>query len=182
MADASALDDAKTIMEIVGGAVTALAVVIGGGWALWRFGKERTYLPRLEVDLSGQWVEVDGSRVLLARIRVRNIGTARVDLRQHGTGLRISRLDGGIAAFAAGDARWQSIKVWSILQEHKWIEPSETVSDDLVVKLDVPIGEPVLFEARLVWQNSQTDGPIVVFARKVVTADETVTQPKPPEA
>jgi len=67
----SLLDDIKTIVEIIGTAVTAAAVVIGGSWAYFKFVKGRTYRPRLEVGLSGQWRPVDERHLLQARISVK---------------------------------------------------------------------------------------------------------------
>jgi hypothetical protein len=70
----SGLDDAKSVAEIIGTLITALAVIVGAVWAYYRFVKGRTYRPRLEVSMGGEWLTVDGTRLLLARVRLRNIG------------------------------------------------------------------------------------------------------------
>ncbi len=171
----SLLDDIKTIVEIIGTAVTAAAVVIGGSWAYFKFVKGRTYRPRLEVGLSGQWRPVDERHLLQARISVKNIGASNVTLLQKGTGLRVSILAPDQPAAPVSTA-WESLKVFEILGEHRWIEPGETVSDDLV--LDLGASEPVLtlFEARLVWRPSRHRDNIVVFARRVAPVDSTINE------
>jgi hypothetical protein len=58
--------------------------------------------------MGGEWFAVDGKRLLLAGVRLKNIGASVVELLQKGIGLRVSTL---------GD------------DEHAWIEPGETVAD-----------------------------------------------------
>jgi hypothetical protein len=165
------LADVKTVVDIVGTTVTAAAVVVGGLWAYFKFVKGRTYRPRLEVGMSGRWRNVDGRRLIHARVAVRNIGASVVTLIQEGTGLRISVLavdqDPPPAAMA-----WTSMRVFEIFGEHEWIEPGETVSDDVLLDLGVSESLPLLFESRLVWQLSgrQSD-QVVVFARQVIPVD-----------
>ena len=167
----SGLDDAKTVADIVGTLITALAVIVGALWAYYRFVKGRTFRPRLEVSMGGQWFTVDGKRLLLARVRLKNIGASVVELLQKGTGLRVSTLGD---SDSPGTVSWMQGRVYTILDEHAWIEPGETVSDDVLLRLAVPAGQPVLFETRLVWKWSGGERNIVVFARQVVPADATV--------
>jgi hypothetical protein len=46
----------------------------------------------------------------------------------------------------------------AVFNEHAWIEPGETVTDDVLLQLAVPEGEPVAFETRLVWEWAGADG------------------------
>jgi hypothetical protein len=39
---------------------------------------------------------------------------------------------------APASAVWKHVKVFEILGEHEWIEPEETVSDDLLLNLGIP--------------------------------------------
>lgn len=75
------MDDIKTLVDIVSTLVTTTAVVIGAAWAYFKFLKGRTFRPRLEVGLSGEWRPVDDGRHLFhARVTVTNIGAAVVEL------------------------------------------------------------------------------------------------------
>jgi hypothetical protein len=173
-ADALAnLESVKTAFDIAGTAVTAIAVIVGGYWAYFRFVRERTYRPRLEVTMAGQWREVGAHRLLHARISVKNIGTSVVTLLQEGTGLRISKLDPEIPSAPAA-TQWQSMRVFRVFEKHQWIEPDETISDDLLVSLVVGIDEPVLFESRLVWKWEGGKNNIVVSASQVMPPDATL--------
>jgi hypothetical protein len=169
---ATLLDNVKTVVDIIGTAVTAAAVILGGIWAYFKYVKGRTYRPRLGVGLAGQWRLVDGRRLLHAHITVENIGASKVTLLQRGTGLRVSVLAPD-QPVAPASAAWEHLRVFEILREHQWIEPGETVSDDLLLNLGIPEPAPTLFEARLVWKWSQRRGNIVVLARQVILVNST---------
>lgn len=170
----SGLDNLKTVVEIIGTSVTAVAVVVGAIWAYFKFVKGRTYRPRLSVGLSGQWLVIDGKPMLMARITVKNLGASVITLRQFGTGLRVSALAGEQPA-PPTPATWDELRVFEVLREHEWIEPAETVSDDLLLDLGLPRPATTLFEARLVWGYSGRRTDIVVFARQVIPVDATVS-------
>jgi hypothetical protein len=171
----SGLDDIKTVADIVGTLITALTVFLGGVvFTYYQSVRGRTYQPRLEVSMAGEWLTVDGKRLLLARIRVKNIGASVVHLIQKGTGLRVRAL---ADADAPGAASWVPGRVHTVLHDHEWIEPGETVSDDVLLRLAVTDGHPVLFETRLVWRSSTgRRRNTVVLARQVVSADATIGQ------
>jgi hypothetical protein len=172
---ATPLDNVKTVVDIVGTAVTALALILGGIWAYFKFVKGRTYRPRLGVGLAGQWRLVDGRRLLHARITVKNIGASKVTLLQRGTGLRVSVL-GQDQPVAPASTSWERLRVFEILGAHQWIEPGETVSDDLLLNLGRPGPTPVLFEVRLVWKWTERSGNIVVLTRQIIPVNSTIDQ------
>jgi hypothetical protein len=171
----SVLDNVKTIADIVRNVATAVALIVGGIWAYFKFVKGRTYRPRLEIGLFGQWRLINGEHQLHARITVKNIGASVVTLLQPGTGLRVSLLATEQPA-APAPAVWESQRVFKVLVEHQWIEPGETVSDDLLLRLDVTDPVPTLFEARLVWRWSKRGGNIEVFARRVIAVESTIDE------
>lgn len=162
----SRLEEVATVAEIVGTLVTAIAIVIGAVWAYFKFIKNRTYRPRLEVTMSAERTDAAGSPLLLARVAVKNIGNSVVQLLQHGTGLRVSCFTDQ-QPLSPETASWLSMRVYKILREHEWIEPGETISDDVLIHAAGTVHVPVLFETRLVWSWSGGDENIVVFARQV---------------
>jgi hypothetical protein len=173
-AQAATGDGFEHITAGIGSIVTALAVVIGGIWAYFKFVRGRTYRPRLDVKMLGQWRLVDGRYLLHTRITLTNIGASVVTLQQRGgSGLRISLLSAQQPP-PPSKAEWDVAGVFGILQEHQWIEAGETVSDDQL--LDIGVTQPVmsLFEARLAWTWSGHKNEIVVMARQVVPPDSTM--------
>jgi hypothetical protein len=117
---------------------------------------------------------------------VKNAGASVIRLLQEGTGLRVSIL-AEVQPDPPVATAWSQLRVFEVLREHEWIEPSETVSDDLL--LDLGLRGPVLtlFEARLVWRYSGRKDGIVVFARQVIPINSTMAgttegagKPSPP--
>ena len=176
--------DFKNVTGGIGSIVTALAVLVGGYWTYFKFVRGRTYRPRLSVDMAGQWRTSGTLDLLHIRIRVTNIGASKVSLNQYGTGLRLSFLadeQGG----APDDAVWASValggdprqaRTFEILTEHDWIEPGETVSDDLLLNLGRAPSIAKL-ELALVWSLSRRksegfdERDIEVFARRIIPPD-----------
>jgi hypothetical protein len=78
----SDLDSLKTVIDIIDSVVTGATLIIDGIWAYFKFIKGRTFRPRLEVNMFGQWRTVGQKQLLHARIRVKNIGSSNVKLRQ----------------------------------------------------------------------------------------------------
>lgn len=145
----STLDNAKTIADIISSAVTALAIIVGGAWAYFKFVRGRTYRPRIEISLAGQWWQVKGRLLFQARVTVKNVGLSKLGLLQKGTGLRVSVLDSD-QPLPPASAKWVSKKVFIIFDQHKWIESGETISDVVLLDLGVSETSPVLLEGRLI--------------------------------
>lgn len=166
--------DLKTIVDIMGTLVTAGAVVVGGLWAYFRFVRDRVYRPRLEVGLFGQWRDVAGASVLHARVTVKNIGATDVELLQEGTALIVESMQVEQPA-TPSSVQWTPLQASAILEDHQWIEPNETVSDDLFLRLGVSAPEPMLFRCSLRWKWGRRGGDIViVVARKIIPVESTL--------
>jgi hypothetical protein len=54
--------------------VQIVAIVVGGGWAYYKFIRGRTFKPRAEIDLDASLVEADGHRALSVTVAFRNVG------------------------------------------------------------------------------------------------------------
>ena len=91
---AQAAGTGETFKNVTAGAAsiaTAVAVIIGGFWAYFKFIRGRTFKPKLSIALAGQWRFIPRvGNVFHARLRVTNIGASKADLKQFGTGLQIS--------------------------------------------------------------------------------------------
>lgn len=114
------------------------------------------------------------SALLHARVALKNMGASKFTLLRRGTGLRVSVLAPNQPA-APASAAWDVLKVFEFLTDHKWIEPAETISDDLLLDLGVSTAVPTLFEARLVLKRTKLfGGNIAVLARQVIPIDSTI--------
>lgn len=188
------LDDIKDVVGVISSAVTAIAVLFGGGWAYFKFARGRTFKPRLSVRVEGQWRRVSRSPVLYVRISVNNVGATKFALKQHFSALEVSFPDGGTAAqevtwdpvrYVADDvsdredssAASMPSRKFIVFGEHDWFEPGETVYDDLlldlnrgpeVVKLEVSLVGTARLKSRY---SLDTRRDTEVFARTIIAPD-----------
>jgi hypothetical protein len=161
-------------------------VIIGGIWAYLKFVRGRTYKPRLSVGIAAQWRDVeDVGQSLQVRVLVTNIGASQVTLQQYGTGLQIS-FPAPEQPAPPWEVGWEPVplrdepdtaRTFEILTEHAWIEPGETVSEDLLLNLD---RQPIIamLEVNLIWALSRRWGrrrgdqfsgkDVEVFARRII--------------
>ncbi|MCW2652305.1 MAG: hypothetical protein JWR32_3281 [Mycobacterium sp.] len=179
---------------------TVLAVLSGGVWAYYKFIRSRTFHPQVSVEILGQWRNTDEdhaypwrlgfrlhrpkANVLHVRVRVRNIGAAKVTLNQPGTGLRVSfpSAPKPLPPYSFGwkydPAQDSEDLVIEVLKKVNWIEPGETASDDVLLDLG---RSPTLamLELRLVWSRSHSRlfrwicrrKNVVDFARRIIPPD-----------
>ena len=170
---------AKAWAEFIGTIITGRAIRVGGIWAYFKFAKGRTFRPKVEIEMSGQWLttgrkkclKAERHQWLQARIRVKNIGASKLRLRREGIGLQV-RVLATSQASPPDYAKWQPAIWYVILEDHAWIEPGETVSDDLLLNLGTG---PALvrFDARLVLRRFNR---IEVNARQVLPIDTVISR------
>lgn len=145
---------------------TFLAVIAGGVWAYYRFIRSRTFRPRFSVEICGQWRLHPKAYVFHVRVRVTNIGAAKVTLQHWGTGLRISFPSDQQPAYP-NCVDWEGV-AFRVLEKHDWLEPGETVSDELL--LDLGRNPTVaMVEVELNWRLRRKG--VEVFARRIIPPD-----------
>lgn len=74
------------------------AVVAGGLWVYFNFFQGRTFVPRLQLELSGKLLSRGNLQYLLVSMQVKNVGSSIVQLRARGTGLKVVSQQVGSAA------------------------------------------------------------------------------------
>src|ERR1700682_4389088 len=164
-------DNGETFSNVASGLsnlVTVVAVIIGGIWAYRRFIQGRTFQPRSSIDATTQWHVLPGvGHVLQVRISITNIGASKLTL--------VPRRTFGWISFPAprqtsaahrrtdpwwADIRWEKVplleggdqaRTFLILKNHGFVEPGETVFDDVLLNLgrDPTVA---LVEAELWWR------------------------------
>ena len=115
-------DIAAHIGQVVG-------LVAAGIWGYFNFIKSRTYLPRMELSVSGEIHSAGTLKLLVPRITLRNIGVSKVPLIQRGSGYRIWYATG--TAKVGGNLAWfGGTPVFRIFENHEWLEPGESIFDE----------------------------------------------------
>ena len=159
------LDDLKSLTEIIKNVVTSLGLIVGAFWAYFRFFKDRTYRPHLEILLKGRWTTIAGTELLAAQISVKNVGAGRVSLIRVGSGLEVSlpvHFESPVHKVS-----YKRVTVFGVLEDHQWIEAGEMVTDEIFANVG-PAGHGVLLTSRLTWTYNLTRREIVTLTRKFV--------------
>jgi hypothetical protein len=160
----------KDFWDIAAHIGTLIGLAVAAVWAYFNFVKSRTYYPRMELEVSGELRTHETQRYLVPRVTLRNIGKSKVQLNQHGSGFRVWVANGatdewGALAWSGGG------HVFPIFEDHAWIEPGESIFDELTllplpanciaakvqVRLTAPIGWPR--GNNTVWNCSTIIGP-----------------------
>lgn len=161
----------KDFWDIASHIGTLIGLGVAAVWAYFNFVKSRTYYPRMELDVSGEMRTNNGERHLVPRITLRNIGKSKVQLNQSGSGFRVWVADG--TKDQHGALVWSDGQhVFTVFENHGWIEPGESIFDELTllalpancvaakvqVRLTAPIGWPR--RKNTAWNCSTIVGPV----------------------
>lgn len=162
------LETVKTWVEIIGGTITAIAVLVGGGWAYFKFIKGRVFGLRLETGLTGTWHDVGGVPHLLAQVTIKNIGSTTAKLvravetterpAEYRAYLEVLRLS---ARTPEPDYRRTYAKAttsYTVCPSDAWIEPGESLCDEVLIPVDGPGPIPVQIRLESIWENPSWRG------------------------
>jgi hypothetical protein len=117
---------------------TAVGIVVGGVWAYFKFIKDRIYRPRVNLTVEAGHVTVDGVRFLACRATIENKGASKLKV-QDGTVLIVRTGSVGEGALLA--THWSSNEddataMVKVFGKHEWLESTEIVCDDVMVRLE----------------------------------------------
>lgn len=113
---------------------TISGIIVGGLWAYFKFFRGRVFVPRLDTELSATLSQRAQGDLIIARLKLKNVGLSLVAMHQKGTAIRISACkDDPIGR--PGIPQWVKLKVFSVLEHHKWIEAGETIAEEVMIAL-----------------------------------------------
>ena len=122
------------LASIVRDVVTALALIIGGGFAYFKFVRGRTFTERLKASVDA---ELDSARDLIlvnASAQASNIGLREFHISSQGTALRLFAHRISEPASDAREASWELIGSWRVFGEQEILEPGETLQEFKVIE------------------------------------------------
>jgi hypothetical protein len=140
----------KDVADTLQAFATAGGIVVGGVFTYYKFVKDRIYRPRVDLDLTGEFVEIGSILWLVCSVNIGNKGTTKLQLMHTGTAVIIT------PALDEEDARramhWDKTKriVVDAFAQHDWIESTEIVRDEIAVQVSVDRGIPLHLQFRLV--------------------------------
>ncbi len=123
------LQDWDTTIGIAQKVLTIIGIIVGAIWTYFHYFRGRTYRPRLETSIKGEVLKENEALLLVAKIRIKNVGLSKIDIKQKGSGLRISALEKKSSVKKIQEYEGVRLKTISIFENHSWIEPGETIDD-----------------------------------------------------
>ena len=136
--------------QIASNLLTAAALIVGGFWTYFNFFRGRVYGHRLDLTVTGQYLEAGEGRYLTIQVTAKNIGLSRFVLKDDASVLRISSSPAGAYLKDRGTYRAYFVHEasFAVLKDTSWIDAGETVGDQRV--LAVPEDNGGLWEVELV--------------------------------
>jgi len=146
------LENVKILVEIT-------AILTAGVWAYCKFVKGRLFRHKLDIELTGNFFNVASDDHIHACIYIKNAGFTRVNFDNEYCVLRIFIPKYRPKRHFTDAAIWHRVATISILNDHRWIEPSEVIREEELISLEQPIDVAVRLEvsisdSRSLWQAS----------------------------
>ena len=127
--DPSIVTKTAELLDILVKLLTALAIIVGGIWTYFHYFRGRLYYARLELGVDLELRSKGTSYYILVISHVRNVGLSRVDLDQDASSVTLDEYDENRVIDGIRTAESVEIGVFDIFENHKWVEPNESISD-----------------------------------------------------
>lgn len=146
------LEDIKALLEII-------AILAAGVWAYCSFFQGRLFQHKLDIKLSGTFFSLEAGDHVLASIHIRNSSFTRVVFETECCVLRIFTPRDRPNRDFTDSTIWRLIATVPILNDHKWIEPSEVIQEEELIYCDCPVNLAVRLEVSVsdsqsLWRTS----------------------------
>ena len=131
----------------------SLALIVGGAWAYLKFLRGRTFAYRADITLAGEVVDLGQWPAVMAHLAFTNTGLSKLPLKQGG---KVIHLYGTPATEWAPPAEpeWHRVVTTLVFAEHDWVEPGETVTEDVLLPLPAdPAGWLAVRAEAQVWSQ-----------------------------
>lgn len=115
--------------------LTAVGILIGGVFAYYKFVKGRVFKSRLELKVSGKVITQKQKRLLVASAQIKNTGLSVVYLNNELIGINLYRSFQLKGTTKEQQPLWKKPVSFPVFQNHGWVEPDETISDEILIEL-----------------------------------------------
>src|SRR5262245_14538779 len=123
----------KDVVEIASNVVTALATILAGVWAYYRFVKGRVFVPRLTLTVGARCLCIDRIDYVLSTIRLANVGLSKIEIGS--STLRVCSLVGQPVAGMVTTPQRVWLETRNVLLAHSTIESGEVLNEQNLLTL-----------------------------------------------
>jgi hypothetical protein len=122
-----------------------LAIVVGGGWAYYRFVRGRVFKPRAEVEARADILEAPGEKAIRLDICFKNTGSVYIGFAQDKAALRgLVQVWGTDAVTGGSNPYWgdqgDELIVADVFTELRGCEPGETLHEQVLLPVPAAAG------------------------------------------
>ena len=149
-----------TFADILQKLIASFAFLVGGFWVLMNYVRNRTHVPRLQVDVKAELVRKQGANYLVVTCQAKNVGLSIIrlpppDPEREGAGPRGSALL--VRSLPPSDPEphvievpWDQIPaVFDIFASHTSIEPGLTITEQKLIYYPDTASNPAWVQLRV---------------------------------
>ena len=141
-------------MQTIGAWVTILAVLVGGGWAWWRYTRQKPDVPRVNATVDASLSTVDGVDYISFSVTITHVSgdALAIDRRRADRAPRVevSRLS---RVSAHGDLPPTIVVVAPVLARDQTLSSGEFVQDHGIVSVGVRRADTVAYQVRFIFNG-----------------------------
>src|SRR5258706_15622380 len=105
------IDGLEKVARIVG-------VTVAGSWVYFNASRGRTFVPRLQLELSGRLFSERGKKYLLVTIQVKNVGSSIVKITQEGTCIKMNPLRSDVESSEIKSLERENTNLFPVLRRY----------------------------------------------------------------
>lgn len=117
------------LASIIRDVVTAVALIIGGGFAYFKFLKGRTFRERLRITVDGKLEAASNLLLVNASVEAENISLREFRIARQGTIIRLFAHRFSQAPSQAREASWELVGAWRVFEDRDVLEPGESLQE-----------------------------------------------------
>ncbi|NIA30934.1 MAG: hypothetical protein GWP06_13605 [Actinobacteria bacterium] len=153
------------IVGLVNQIIASFGLILGGIFAYYKFIKGRFYKFRLEPNVSGEVVQKDENKYLIATIHLKNIGISRIPIQNEGTALSLYFSETGFAALDEPYImEWNESIPVSIFEDVEQLESGETIGKKYLISLPRKTPPAIKMELRVVAQEFEWTATAIIIS------------------
>ncbi|WP_066364315.1 hypothetical protein [Herbidospora mongoliensis] len=148
------MNDAPTVVETAQTVTTTVAVLIGGGWAYFKFVRGRVFAPRAELTARASLFTGPEGTLVVGTVTLTNRGITRVRLEPDG---KVVRVHAGTITdrTAVSPPAERYLGIARLFDRHSWVEGQETMAEEIT--FFVPAGD---------WVSLRVDAEVFASRRR----------------
>lgn len=145
--------DLEAWSSSVSNLVQAAAILIGGAWAYQKFVRGRTFRYRAHLAIKARLLDFEKDPVLRVQLVMRNEGLSKTDLSLQDEKQVVVRALSRNEWWPDVNIEWDESKAVArtrLFQAHTWLEPGETIEDDLLIPVGGDDRKPIAYRVRAI--------------------------------